>query len=66
MSREEKAARERLETLGIKGDQLETDANKGARSPLVATYRIIIYRLQATPTTTQVARPQKSRACIIL
>lgn len=66
MSKEEKAARERLETLGIKAEQLEAEAGKGARSPLIATYRIVLHRLQASPPTVQAPKPQKSKACIIL
>ncbi|XP_014282290.1 serine/threonine-protein kinase NIM1 [Halyomorpha halys] len=66
MSKEEKAARERLESLGIKGEQLEAEIGKGARSPLVATYRIVIHRLLATPSTVQPTKPQKSRACALL
>lgn len=66
MSKEEKAARERLESLGIKAEQLEAEIGKGARSPLIATYRIVIHRLLVTPNNVQPTKPQKSRACALL
>ncbi|RZF48112.1 hypothetical protein LSTR_LSTR002178 [Laodelphax striatellus] len=70
MSTIEKTAREKLEVIGITGEMLAKEAGQGARSPVIAAYRIVVHRLQniaqlpalAPPVT----KPPKSRTCSIL
>lgn len=68
LSAEEKAAREKLESLGITQNMLENEMIQGARSPVIASYRIVIHRLQTVTQqpAVQPTKPQKSRACCIL
>ncbi|XP_014261616.1 serine/threonine-protein kinase NIM1-like isoform X2 [Cimex lectularius] len=68
LSQEEKTAREKLEALGITQSMLEHEMIQGARSTVIASYRIVIHRLQciAQLPPIQPVKPQKSRACSIL
>lgn len=64
----ERTARERLSNLGITEAMLEGEAEQGARSAVIATYRIVVHRLQNNaqlPPITPV-KPPKSRTCILL
>lgn len=64
----ERTARERLSNLGITETMLEEELEQGARSAVIATYRIVIHRLQNNaqlPPITPV-KPPKSRTCILL
>ncbi|BET02685.1 S_TKc [Nesidiocoris tenuis] len=68
LSTEEKAARERLEGLGITASMLEQEMVQGARSPVIASYRIVVHRIQSVaqlPTVVPV-KPPKSKTCAIL
>lgn len=65
----EKNARERLENLGITSDMLKEQSNQGARSPVIAAYRIVVHRLQniaQLPPIAPPTKPPKSRTCTIL
>uniref|UniRef100_A0A146M5G7 non-specific serine/threonine protein kinase n=2 Tax=Lygus hesperus TaxID=30085 RepID=A0A146M5G7_LYGHE len=65
---EEKAARERLESLGITNSMLEHEMIQGARSPVIASYRIVVHRLQSISQLPpiQPPKPPKSKTCVIL
>lgn len=64
----EKQARDRLNHLGITPVMLEEHLTQSARSPVIATYRIVIHRLQNNaqlPPITPVKTP-RSRTCVLL
>lgn len=65
----EKAARGRLEGLGISSEMLKEQSSQGGRSPVIAAYRIVVHRLQNIAQLPPIApppKPPKSRTCIIL
>lgn len=65
----EKAAREKLEGLGITSDMLKEQSSQGARSAVIAAYRIVVHCLQNIAQLPPIAPPQKppkSRTCAIL
>ncbi|KAL1130742.1 hypothetical protein AAG570_011983, partial [Ranatra chinensis] len=65
----EKAVREKLNSLGITESMLEDEMVQGARSAVIATYRIVVHRMLQNsshhpPATT--AKLPKSKTCTIL
>jgi len=49
LSDTEKAVQEQLTTLGITEEMLRKDINQGVRSPVIATYRILLHKQILTP-----------------
>uniref|UniRef100_A0A1B6D2N7 non-specific serine/threonine protein kinase n=1 Tax=Clastoptera arizonana TaxID=38151 RepID=A0A1B6D2N7_9HEMI len=64
----EKQARERLNHLGISPSMLEEHVTQSARSPVIATYRIVIHRLQNNSQLPPImpVKTTRSRTCTIL
>lgn len=71
----EKTARERLLKLGITENMLQEDKDKGSKSSAIATYRMVVHRLEnnaaypqpaVTQTIKKTQKPAKSRLCRIL
>ncbi|KAL1456784.1 hypothetical protein WDU94_001485, partial [Cyamophila willieti] len=70
----EKTARERLVKLGISETMLQEEKDKGSKSSAIATYRMVVHRLENNaaypqPVVTQTVKtqkPAKSRLCRIL
>lgn len=65
----ERVGRERLAAIGITAEMLEEQAFQGARSSVIATYRIVVHRLQNNAQLPPIAPPAKvtkSRTCIVL
>jgi len=65
----ERTARERLAAMGITTKMLTEERHQGGRSPVIATYRIVIHRLQNNaqlPPITSPPKVPKSRTCTVL
>uniref|UniRef100_A0A8D8UZT1 non-specific serine/threonine protein kinase n=1 Tax=Cacopsylla melanoneura TaxID=428564 RepID=A0A8D8UZT1_9HEMI len=70
----EKTARERLVKLGISETMLQEEKDKGSKSSAIATYRMVVHRLEnnaaypqpVVAQTVKTQKPAKSRLCRIL